>query len=433
MKIGFYLENRKIWNVDFSRPELGNPGCGATEFLFSALPYYLIKFQSQTLSPIIFANNVELLPDNVPAVRVEDVCDAARCAKQEECAFFIYRPRRHIESELLALLNRLQLSTIAWAQLTPTMPYLRQMAFSPYLKAIVCVGHEQYDLIQDSPCHEKLTYIENSLDVDGFQPFPLPEKEPGLVVYLGALVPQKGFHLLAKVWMRILGRHPSARLAVIGTGSLYDSDARLGPWGIAEQSYEEKHIIPYLIDKNGRLHPSVEFMGKLGAKKKEILARAIVGVPNPTGQTETCCVSALEFQACGTAVVSGAYYGLLDTVRHGETGLLGRSEEDLVANICELLEDPSKAQKMGENGTWFIRERYGFARASGEWAELFDRLRNDHGPKRFPFKRNFYKHSKWLIVLNRQLQIRLGSFIKWPTIVELKEMMFKWFSSLRKR
>ena len=41
MKVAFYLENKDIQNVDFSHPELGNPGCGGTQFLFAATPYYL--------------------------------------------------------------------------------------------------------------------------------------------------------------------------------------------------------------------------------------------------------------------------------------------------------------------------------------------------------------------------------------------------------
>ncbi len=425
MRIGFYLANRQIPDVDLRYPRLGNPGCGGTEFLFSALPHYLAKLHGHALCPIIFANHVDFLPDNVSAIRVEDVCDGAYAAKEEGCSFFIYRPHRHVDSRILDLINELQLPAIGWLHLTPTMPHLRRMANTPYLKAIVCVEHEQYDLIQDSPAYEKLTYIVNGFDVDGFQPSSRPKKDPCLVAYLGAIVPQKGFHLLAKIWKKVLNRCPQARLVVIGTGALYDSGSRLGPWGIASEIYEEKHIVPYLIDEKGDLHPSVCFMGKLGIEKKEILSQALVGIANPTGQTENCPGSALEFQACGTAVVSGAFYGLLDTVQQGKTGLLGRTEGALVENICRLLEDPIQAQKMGEVGLKFVRERYEFTKVAGEWIALFERLSSGEKPKGKPFKKNFHRHAKWLIVINRQLQIWLGTFMNWPSVLELKEVAVK--------
>ena len=44
MKVAFYLENKDIQKVDFTNPELGNPGCGGTQFLFAATPYYLKKY-----------------------------------------------------------------------------------------------------------------------------------------------------------------------------------------------------------------------------------------------------------------------------------------------------------------------------------------------------------------------------------------------------
>lgn len=339
MKIAFYLENRNIPHVDLSQPEFGNPGCGGTEYLFVALPYYLSKRDKISYQPVIFANNISKLPDCIPHFQVTDVQDAARCAKEENCAFFVYRPRRQPDPDFLELIDRLKLPSIAWFHITPVARHLQLLAQSKYLKATICVEHEQCDLAQDTAIWSKLSCIVNGFDLQGFQLKDPPEKEPGLVVYIGALVPQKGFHLLARVWPRVLTRHPEARLAVIGSGALYNSKAKLGPWGVAESEYETQHIIPYLAAEDGQPHPSVEFLGRLGAEKKEYLYKAMVGVPNPGGQSENCPGSSIEIQACGTAVVTGAYFGLLDTVRNSETGLLGRSEDDLVNNICFLLEN----------------------------------------------------------------------------------------------
>ncbi len=419
MKVAFYLENRAIPDVDLSRPSLGNPGCGGAEYMLSAIPSYLAAEEEKTgCRLLVLANHVDRLPGNVANRRVTDVLAAASKAKEEGCDVFVYRPRRHLEIELLELIERLRLPTVARFSITPTGPYLRALAESAHVKAVVCVGREQHDLAWDTPVWPKLTCITNGFDVDGFRLANPPAREPGLVVYLGALVPQKGFHLLARAWPRILRRHPEARLAVIGTGALYGT-ATLGPWGVAASEYEAQ-IAPHLAGPDGQPHPSVSFLGKLGLEKKEWLHRASVGVPNPSGQTENCPGSAVELQACGTAVVSVARYGLLDTVRHGETGLLGRTQGDLVDNICSLLDDPARAEALGQNGVAFVREAFDIGAINADWHDLFDRLVRGAPPRAYFLKPNLHRHSKGLILVNRFLQMTLGRVVAWPSVVSMK-------------
>ena len=432
IKVAFYLENRAIPNVDLSEPELGNPGCGGTEFLFAALPHYLDKL-SDAFQPVLLANHVAMLPENVCHIQAADAIDAVRQAKKNGCDIFVYRPRRHTEQALLDEIDALEINTVAWAHITPLGEHLRVMAQTQYLKALVCVEHEQHDLARDSVIWQKLTYIVNGFDLDGFRLSAPPPKENGLVVYLGALVPQKGFHLLAKAWPKVLERCPDAKLAVIGTGALYDDGAKLGPWGVADSRYEEHYILPHLADSEGKPLSSVSFLGRLGAKKKEVLYRAMVGVPNPGGQTENCPGSALEFQATGTAVVSGAFYGLLDTVRDGQTGLLGKREEDLVDNICRLLESPERAYELGKSGIRFIEERYNYSAVVISWSELFDRIRKGLGPKQMPGKPNLHQHHKFLIAINRYFQIIFGDFMPWPSVIEVKTRLMPFLKSFSSR
>ena len=134
--------------------------------------------------------------------------------------FFVYRARRHIEKELLNLIKALEIPSIVWAHITPLHSHLRQMANNEHIKSIVCVEHEQYDFAQDSAAWKKLTYIVNGFDLQGYQLEKPPVKDQNEVVYIGALVKQKGFHMLAKVWSKVLQRCPNAHLSVIGTGTL---------------------------------------------------------------------------------------------------------------------------------------------------------------------------------------------------------------------
>ena len=293
MKVAFYLENGAIPDVDLSQPSLGNPGCGGTEYMFAAIPFYLAAAEEKTgCRPFILANHVDRLPGNVANRPATNVLEAARLAKEEGCDVFVYRPRRHLEAELLALIDRLGLPTVARFSITPTGPYLRALAKSSSIKAVVCVGREQHDLAWDTPVWPKLTCITNSFDLDGFRLANPPAREPGLVVYLGALVPQKGFHLLARAWPRILRRHPTARLAVIGSGKLYGGSTSLGPWGVAAPEYETE-FAPHLAGTDGQpTHLSHSWGSSVWKRRNGFTARGWVspiraGKPKPSASVRS--------------------------------------------------------------------------------------------------------------------------------------------------
>ena len=58
-------------------------------------------------------------------------------------------------------------------------------------------------------------------------------------------------------------------------------------------------------------------MGILGEEKFDILAKTKVGVPNPSGLTETFCNSAVEMQLMGAVIASKRCIGYMDTVQCG--------------------------------------------------------------------------------------------------------------------
>lgn len=70
---------------------------------------------------------------------------------------------------------------------------------------------------------------------------------------MGALIPEKGFLILAKMWKYILKKVPMARLQVIGGGNLYSRNCSLGRMGIADKLFEEE-FFPYLSEKENYCH-----------------------------------------------------------------------------------------------------------------------------------------------------------------------------------
>ena len=212
---------------------------------------------------------------------------------------------------------------------------------------------------------------------------------------------------------------------------MYGDELKVGPLGVADEAYESEHIIPHLCDANGQLNKSVTFHGQMGHEKFELLQKASIGVANPTGQTETCCVSAVEMAACKTAVVSGAYYALLDTVLHKKTGLLGRGVNQLAENICKCLENPDFAKILGQNGYERALTQYDFEPVTQRWVELFETLDQNKLPKPAGQLKNIQYHFKLLRILNSLPQHTIRRVLYWPSVYEAQTMTHKLLKALK--
>ena len=157
--------------------------------------------------------------------------------------------------------------------------------------------------------------------------------------------------------------------------------------GIADEKYEAV-FRPYLSDKNGNKLANVTFHGVLGNEKISIMQKSMIGCPNPSGVSENCPGVAIELQACSTAVVSGAFWGLLDTVKNSKTGLLGKTDDELVQNIVDLLQNEKKAIELGRNGIEFIKDKFNHEKISTKWKELFKNIKNDNKVEILPIDQN---------------------------------------------
>ncbi len=433
MKIGFFADNSQLPSADFRHPEKGSPGVGASLYIQAAVPYFIREYCPEKAEVVIFAPYIEKLPKNIKAVQAATLKEAAQCAKDEGVDYFVFRARQSDSEGILDFIDSISLPSIGVGQLTPAPETVRKMSQTKFFKALVCVGREQYDSLIDSPIKPKLAYIDNALHLESCQAdieFP-EEKDQNLVVYMGALVPVKGFHVLARAWPKILERVPDAKLSVIGSVKIYGENLSVGPLGVASEQYEREGIIPYLCDEQGQLYPSVTFHGQMGQEKFEVMQRAVVGVVNPTGNSETCCVSAVEMSGCKAAVVSGAYYALLDTVLHKKTGLLGRNVEDLTDNICACLANPDMAKKLGSAGYQRAREQYDFSAVVPRWVELFEALNEGRLPKAYGRLRNIRYHYKALRIGNSVLQQTIGRILPWPSLHEVQAVVYKGLMRLK--
>ena len=370
-KIAFYIDNKHIDKISLDHPEKGNPGVGGTEYMIHAISYYLSKESNYKI--ILGATSTKGISNKITTIKVKTIEELIN--EDTDFIIFKYELIDYLRiSECLSKSNR-KTKLIVWAHNFIKRSELSRLAKDKYVKRIICVSQEQLNMYRDHLAFKKSSYIYNGMPISAVneQKDSLPKfkERDNEVTYIGSIVPYKGFLVLAKAWSKVLDKYPDAKLNVIGSGKLYDRNSILGKYGIAEESYENL-FMKYLTDDKGKVLPSVTFHGILGAEKNDILKRTKVGVPNPSGVSETFCITALEMQAMGCLVTTLNYGGFKNTVF--KTGILYNSTDELADSIIKLLEE--KDNKI-EEFYRFMDDNFSFEKITNDWIRMLDNINND--------------------------------------------------------
>lgn len=199
----------------------------------------------------------------------------------------------------------------------------------------------------------KVEVIPVGVNTSAFAPLDL-ERIPGSVLYAGRLCERKGLPLLLEAMSILRGRHPGAKLHVIGEGAL-----RAG----LEQTARRLGI----ADR-------VEFLGKVGeAELAGWYNRAEVFVlPSLFEGFGIVCVEAM---ACGTPVVAARAPGVTDIIEDGRNGLLvDRDPARLADAVASLLADGGLARALAGEGRRDVLEKFNWAQIADRFADLYRRL-----------------------------------------------------------
>lgn len=163
------------------------------------------------------------------------------------------------------------------------------------------------------------------------------------LVFLGALVPAKGFHYVAKSWPKILKLFPNAQLDVIGSTETYDGK-KTQYKKIPTTDQYAKIILQYISEKDIKTK-RVIFHGNLGKEKFKIIKKAHFALLNPTGSSEAMPISCLECLSCGTPVIASDDYGMGDFMRHFPE-LSIRKPDDIAFKIKSITRNPLLYKKL---------------------------------------------------------------------------------------
>ena len=333
----FFVDNKNIQNVDCRNIVISNPGIGGTEYMMFLISY-LLTARDNGINVVLVSTAKAIVPDVMKNIVVNDIYQGYEFAKGTKCKYFIYK---HVADYLNSnLFEKLcdETKLIPWCHNFCDYKSLRFYANNSSTARIIAVGREQMDLYRDHKAFLKSDYIYNCVPVSTSTEHEILNAScrDNIVTYVGSIVPEKGFALLAEAWPTVLQSIPDAQLYVIGSGKLYNNSAKLGKWGVAEETFE-KRFMRYLAPK-GKILSSVHFCGVLGNEKKEILLKTKVGVPNPSGVTETFGITAVEFQIMGATVVTKKCAGYVDTVF---CGILYNDTKKLADAIINQLVNPT--------------------------------------------------------------------------------------------
>lgn len=378
MRIAFWVNNAGFRNVDCSKVSEGNPGIGGTQFSAILIAESLLKYGVET---IILCNSRGIFPNKLRYHVCFDIASACRFSIKNDIKIFIL-DSRDIKERLLVSFP--QIKFIAWANCF--IEEWMNPVFSKYPNMVkfVNVGKHQHELCKDMPIASKSTYIYNAVPtaiLDEIKPIAF-EKRNHNVVYIGSLHRAKGFHLLAKAWPKVLEGVPDANMYVIGSGKLYSRNSKLGIWNLAQEEYEDEFMEP--LTSHGKLLPSVHFLGVLGKEKYDVLSKCKVGVPNPSGVSETFGYTAVEMQLMGCLVTTIKCPAYIDTVY--QTCNLYDDADKLPAFICKLLllndNKCSETRKFIEN--------FSVDRITKQWIDLLNQAELMRVPTVVGYKQKFY-------------------------------------------
>lgn len=172
------------------------------------------------------------------------------------------------------------------------------------------------------------------------------------LLFIGRLGPVKGATLLLDAFAALRGRHPDARLTLVGDGpSRAALEAQARALGIADVT----HFTGYLSQN--------DVSGKLGEADMLALPSFAEGLP----------VVLMEALAAGIPVIASQIAGIPELVRNGETGFVvpAGDVEALTVRLDQLMSDPDLCRRMGEAGRKLVRSEHDVAREAKWLARIF--------------------------------------------------------------
>lgn len=244
---------------------------------------------------------------------------------------------------------------------------------------VACSEYVRRQFLKTSGWDARRTFhVPNGTDLDRFQPASLAEKTRSrtnlnldhssfVVMYVGAIVEEKGPLHLVKAFDRLSLQFPGARLVVAGSGRL---------WGNMDSSRKGLNSYEALVRQDAT--ERVLLLGDVPHAAMPGVMRAADVVVVPSVCEESFSMAALDGLATGLPVVASRVGGLPELVEDGRNGILvpPGDEGGLSAAILRLAGDPELRRRMGLEARRRSL-RYSWDQVSSELGNVYE-LALDH-------------------------------------------------------
>lgn len=412
LRIGFFVSTKLITEVDLTHPEKGNPGIGATEYLFVLIASQLTKTYRDEIEIIFMYDYAGRFPVYLNQIQVKNTMDAVTIAKKIGVDLLVLRSMP--DANLFHHIEFIQQKVITWSHNRIWIELADMISKNKYVVRNICVGAHQALDLADHDIFKKTEVIFNPVMINKCYKRDL--KEP-VVTFVGHIDKARGFHVLAKVWKDVIQEVPNARMNVIGSATLYDRNVEVGGLGIANKKYE-KRFSKYISLEDGSIMPSVNFLGIVGQEKEDIFKTTSVGVINPTGY-ETLGLSGLEMEACGIPLVTANKHGQSEIVKHKYSGYLFNRNRDLKKYLITLLIDTELNNQMGINAKNYVNEKFDINNILSQWKEEFNNILDNNPPLQREIQK--VKKTKMEKIRLKYGIIRANNLFNWlPTITRIE-------------
>ncbi len=177
-------------------------------------------------------------------------------------------------------------------------------------------------------------------------------------VYTGRLVEGKGLIYLINAWKHLVSKFKNIHLVLVGAGQ-----------GFSVSCEEELR----LLVKRNKLEETVTFTGSVPNVYDYLRIADYFVFPS---QSEGLGLSLIEALAFELPCIATEVSGILDIIRHNHNGLLVPYGDELGLGEAmeEMLNDPTKAERLGKEGRRTVLEKFDLDVIADQYVSLVNQL-----------------------------------------------------------
>lgn len=224
---------------------------------------------------------------------------------------------------------------------------------------VLCVSYAQRKLFVDAGGDpNKAMVIYNGVNHEIFSPRGNETRDFFRLVFVGALVVDKGLHLLIEAFVLLMQHFPQLTLDVYGSAQLWGRD-----------NYFD-------IDAVAKQIPRIKFHGAVAQPLIADALRTSGLMVVPSIYFDSAPLVVAEAQAAGLPVLASEHGGMKEIIEDRVTGRIIRdlSSQGLAQEIAELLQDPAQLQRMSEAAVKRAREKFSWSKTVREIVALQNSL-----------------------------------------------------------